>query len=258
MRPDGSTGSLLDNLQLILVQTQEPGNLGAAARAMMNMGLHRLRLVQPCDRSHPDCRALAGKAYSIVDNARSFEGWEEAVSEMSLLVATTSTRERLLERPVLTVRETARYVADRARGGDVGIVFGPERSGLSQAILSRCQILASVPSSESHPVLNLAQAVMVFCYELRLACLGQSDPPLREDPADQRQRRQMFLQLEELLTRTGFLSASQPAPIMATVRNLFRPDLSAREVRILRGVLSQLEWFLETGRQLPPERVRRK
>ncbi len=224
---------------------------------MMNMGLSRLKLVRPADPRDRRCRALAGKAYPLVEQAERFESWDEAVAGENLLVGTTSARGRLLQRPIRSARETAAEMAKQISFMRIGVIFGPERTGLNELQLARCQLLASIPARSEHHVLNLSQAVLIFGYELLLA-LGEASPRVAsETVASQQQRQQMVGQLEALLTRVGFLSTSNPDHIMSVVRNLFRPDLTAREVRILRGILSQIEWYFEEGHRLPPEELRK-
>ncbi len=253
----GPAESFLDSVSVILIEPKEPGNIGSAARAMMNMGLSRMVLVRPADTGDRQCRALAGKAYPLVENARVFEDWEEAVSEQHVLAGTTSARERSLRRPVLPVREAAGYLAERAGSRRIGLVFGPERTGLEEEQLARCQVLATIPAHPEHPVLNLAQAVLLFAYEISQAAGTVPAAAAAEPAASQRQREQMFGQAQALLTRVGFLSESNPEHIMSVLRGLARPDLSEREVRVLRGILSQTEWYLDEGHRLAPGEVRK-
>lgn len=222
------------------------------------MGLEKLKLINPRKVLNLECRKMAGHALDLVTNAATFPTFEEAVSEEGVLVAMTSGRKRALSRRLYSPREIAPIVLRYAGSQPVGLVFGPEQSGLTEAQLSRCQYLVSIPSSEKSPVLNLSQAVMLLAYEVSIAC-GEGVRRRKEPPvASQRSKEQMFQQMEEVLVQIGFLSSAQPSRIMDSIRVfLGRADLTPRDVRILRGLMRQMEWYVQEGYKLGPEGARR-
>ncbi len=245
-----------DNLTVILVEPWEPGNIGATARAMRNMGLSRLSLVKPRDPFSEACRMMAVGAYPLVEQAEIHPGFDEAAACQQVLVGTTSARGRRPPVPVRPVREVAPDLVALAASQRVGLVFGPERGGLNEEILARCRYLVTVPTDPDFPVLNLAQSVLIVAYELFLVQAHRAAqlPEL----APEQDRQALFSHLQETLLRIGFLSSSNPGHIMRALRSMFaRTDLTRREIRILRGILSQMDWFAETGRKLDPKRVRK-
>lgn len=245
------------NVTVILVEPWEPGNIGSAARAMRNTGFHRLTLVRPRDPHADACQMMAVGAYPLVQQARITDSFLDAVAEEEVLVGTTSTRGRRPRGPVRSIREAAPEIASLARSRRVGLVFGPERRGLDEEVLAACRFLVTVPTNPEFPVLNLAQAVLTVCYELSLV-EGQ-EPTLLPDLASQADREQMFEHLQETLLNIGFLSRSNPGHIMRSLRRLLaRADLTRRDIRILRGIMSQMDWYITTGRDLPSERVIKK
>jgi tRNA/rRNA methyltransferase len=248
--------AVFDNLTVILVEPWEPGNIGAAARAMRNMGLSRLRLVNPREPYSEACRMMAVGAYPLVEGAAVYSTLGEATADQQVLVGTTSARGRRPKAPVRPVREMASGLVALAATQKVGLVFGPERRGLSEEVLARCRYLVTVPTTPAFPVLNLAQSVLIVAYELFLVQAAPAAHP--PDLAPEEDRERLFGHLEQTLLRIGFLSSSNPGHIMRSLRRMFaRSDLTRREVRILRGILSQMDWFVESGRHLEPQRVRK-
>lgn len=245
----------LDNISFVLVETASGGNIGAAARAMKNMGLERLKLVNPQGYMNDECRMFAGRALSVVEASRVYSSLDEALAGENLVIGTTSARGRK-EQHVHTPRQVAPLIREHARSERVGLIFGPERIGLTDAQLARCQYQVSIPASPNYPVLNLAQAVMVLSYEIFNS--EAPGPKKVQKLATDEKRERMFQQMEEVLIEIGFLSSDNPHPIMRSIRRfLGRADLTSRDVRILRGIMSQMEWYLRRGRELPPERVRK-
>lgn len=245
-----------DNLTVILVEPWEPGNIGAAARAMRNMGLSHLSLVNPREPYSDACRMMAVGAYPIVESAAIHPTFRAAAAEQQILVGTTSARGRRPRVPVRTVREVAPELVALAATQKIGLVFGPERRGLDEDVLACCRYLVTVPTIPDFPVLNLAQSVLIVAYELFLV----RDTPAADMPdlAVEEDRERLFAHFEQTLLRIGFLSSSNPGHIMRSLRRMFaRSHLTRREIRILRGILSQMDWFTESGRHLDPQRVRK-
>jgi tRNA/rRNA methyltransferase len=246
-----------ENVSVVLVATQQPGNIGSAARAMYNMGLRRLKLVNPANRLNQECQKMAGKAIDLVLEASLHESLSEAVADDHLVVGTSSARDRKSRQKVHTPREIAPLLAEQASLHRIALVFGPERGGLTEEQLSLCQYLVSIPADIDYPVLNLAQAVLILTYELFLAS-PLSRPGEDLQLTSQEQREEMFCHIERVLLAIGFLSSENPGHIMRSIRRfLGKAELTDRDVRIVRGIMAQMEWYAREGHRLPPDKVRK-
>ncbi len=244
----------LSNISVVLVETQQAGNIGSAARAMKNMGLSRLKLVQPASLLNLECRKMAAGAIKLVSQAELYSTFEEAVAQDNLVVGTTSSRKRKVRQRLYTPRQVAPLVYTYAESNQVAIVFGPENRGLTDAQLAQCQHLVSVPAHSQQPVLNVAQTVMILGYEISTV----KDVTTRErfQLASHSQREQMFRHMEQVLSDIGFLSSQNPAHIMRAIKSLLgQADLAPRDVQIIRGILSQMDWYIQKGYRLSPEKV---
>jgi tRNA/rRNA methyltransferase len=221
---------------------------------MKNMGFQHLLIV---DGSSPvDVKAykLASGAEEILERAETFSTLNEAVAEMGCVVGTTS-RGGKARGPLISPRDLARRLVPISQKNLIGLIFGSEREGLTNPELSLCQLIVKIPSSESFPSLNLSQAVMILCYELFQAS-GESSwgaQPL----APSVQIEGMYDQMEKTLIDIGFLDSQNPQRMMKVLRKVFgRSHLDEREVRILRGILSQIDWFVKKDIQTVPGRGR--
>ena len=233
----------LDSIWIVLVRPKFHENVGSVARTMKNMGFHRLLIVQGCSPLHMKAYRLASGAEEILERAEEFFTLREALAQMGCVVGMTS-RERKESSPLLTPKALARRLVSIAEKNPVGLVFGPEREGLTNEELSLCHFVVRIPSSESFPSLNLAQAVMILCYEL-----FQSSGETEVDSAllaPVGQLEGLFDHMEEALLGIGFLDPKNPKRIMRAIRKILgRSQLDEREVRILRGIWSQMNWFLK-------------
>ncbi len=251
----------MDNINIVLVGTLYSGNIGSAARAMMNMGITDLRLVNPEEVLTEECRNMAVNAWPLVESAELFTSLGEAVSGSALVIGTTCQRGRRQKVREYNPREIASLVKNIAADSQVSVVFGPERGGLTEEELAQCQYLVNIPASPDLPTLNLAQAVLIICYEL-FTCLehevsAEVSPPDFEYPT-QEEREQMFRHMEKTLVDIGFLSSSNPSHIMLSLKRLLgRELLSKRDIKIVRGMMSRMDWYVEQGIKLPPEKIRR-
>jgi tRNA/rRNA methyltransferase len=237
----------LDSVSIILVRPRFHENIGSVARAMKNMGLNRLVVVNGCSPLHADAYKLASGAEDILERAEEFFTLREAISEMGCVVGTTSRggRER---RPDLTPEALARKLISLSMKNSIGLAFGSEKEGLTNEELSLCQLYVRIPSIGSFPSLNLAQAVMVVCYELFKASVENPEKPVQLAPAEQMER--MFEHIEKTLFRIGFLDSDNPKRIMRALRRLFgRNQMDEREVRILQGIWSQIDHRLRAGKE---------
>jgi tRNA/rRNA methyltransferase len=208
--------TFLRNISVLLVRTRQPGNIGAAARAMQNMGLGRLKLVDPVDLENAEVSRMAVGAFDLVEKASVFSTFDEAVAEENVIVGTTSVRGRRQRSKIYTVGNMARIIRDYAQAQRVCLVFGPERGGLTEAQLARCQYLASIPASLIFPTLNVAQSVLVLAYEIYK--LVETKVGETVDLVSQAEREDMYQHMEKTLVEIGFLSQSNPGHIMRSIR----------------------------------------
>lgn len=237
----------LDSISIILVRPKFHENIGSVARAMKNMGLSRLMVVHGSSPLHPNAYKLASGAEAILERAEEFFTLEEAVSEMGCVVGTTSRRGK--ERsPLLSPESLTKKLIPISLKNPIGIVFGSEKEGLTNEELSLCHLYVRIPSTESFPSLNLAQAVMVVGYELFQASIEIHKKPIQLARAEQLER--MFEHMEKTLIQIGFLDSNHPKRIMSVLRRLFgRSQMDEREVRILHGIWSQMDRYLKGGRK---------
>lgn len=246
----------LDNISILLVSPRNAGNVGAVARAMKNMGLRHLKLVDPCDPLADESVAFAVSAADLLHEAEIFRSFEDAVAEERVVIGTTSVRGRKPRTRIRSARDAAGRILSLSATQRLCIVFGPERSGLSEAQLARCQYLINIPTAPEFPTLNLAQAVLLVAYEI--FCCTDMHPESGSDLADQASLERMYSQIESTLTSIGFLSQANPGHIMRSIRRfLGRAELTPRDVRIVRGIMRQMDWYIRDGRRRDPEQVRK-
>ncbi len=257
IQTDSPADDPLGNIAIILVRPRFAGNMGAVSRAMKNMGFHRLILVSPAtDPLSLEGKMMATSAWDILQKAEIFPSLDQALSGFRWAAA-TSARQGRLRGPFVSPREISPEIITLSRSVPVAILFGPEDKGLTNEELAPCQALVSIPTHPGLASLNLAQSVMIFCYELSLARLGIQGqglpaPGQIPKPAEFQRVEGMYAHLEALLLRIGFLDPKNPKRIMHAFRRIFgRANLSDRDVAILRGVFRQLEWYA-THRTAPP------
>lgn len=239
---------MLDRVRIVLVNTSHPGNIGAAARAMKNMGLSQLVLVAP--KEHPTFEAYsrAAGADDLLGEAKVVSTLSEAL-EGCVYVTGTSARDRAVQWPLLRPKACAENTIEQSQQGDVAVVFGRERTGLSNEELELCNALVNIPSNPEYSSLNIAAAVQVLCYELRLTALNldetQDETAVpekknKEDmPASADQVEAMYHHLYQTLGDIEFFSGSNPDIVMRRLKGLFnRTHVTKREVNILRGIFS--------------------
>ena len=242
-----STKTILDagpSPVVILVRPQMGENIGAAARAMKNFGLNRLRIVDPRDGwPNPKAHAMSSRAHELLDTAILYDDTFSAVADLHCVFATTA-RAREMEKPCMTPREAVADMRQRlAQGQQLGILFGGEKAGLDNDDTTVAQTILQIPANPTFSSLNLAQAVLVICYEwftsssaAVLETTGKSEPATLDEL-------QFFeSRLEEQLQQAGFLKPPEKAPsMMRNLRNVFRrANLTDQEVRSFHGVISAL------------------
>jgi len=236
----------LKNIQIVLVRPTRPGNIGAAARAIKNMGLSTLVLVQPVDPLSSDSYTLAYGAHDVLEEAKVFKMLPLALARCRYVVGTTARTHKGYGKPA-SLMHVAPKILERAKKQRVAILFGPESSGLANDEIALCQSLVTIPTAKAHTSLNLAQAVMVVAYELTRAAASnvQSSSQPQRKIADTDQRERFYHELKEILTRIGFMKGTQGTHVLADLRRIFgRADLDAREIRILRGIIRQVRWAM--------------
>lgn len=232
---------LLANVRVVLVETSHPGNIGAAARAMKTMGLAQMFLVAPrCWPQDAAARAMASGADDVIAAARIVDTLDEALGDCVRVAASTA-RSRELGPPSLNARDAAVQLADAAGTGQVALVFGNETSGLSNEQLRRCDLLAHIPANPAYSSLNLAAAVQVFCYEMRMCHDSAIPAPAGEGdrPATRAEVEALLGHAEEALAAIGFFDPANPKRLLPRLRRLAaRARLEHEEVNILRGMLA--------------------
>ncbi len=238
----------LDSISILLVRPKFHENIGSVARAMKNMGLSRLIVVNGCSPLHPNAYKLASGAEDILERAEEFFTLREAISEMGCVVGTTS-RGGKERHPLLTPETLAKKLIPLSLKNSIGLAFGSEKEGLTSDELFLCHLYVRIPSMESFPSLNLAQAVMVVCYELFQASIEIPKQAIQLAQAEQLER--MFEHMEKTLIQIGFLDSNHPKRIIRVLRKLFgRSQMDEREVQILQGIWSQMDRYLRKGKDL--------
>ncbi|EXI78175.1 MAG: tRNA (cytidine/uridine-2'-O-)-methyltransferase TrmJ [Candidatus Accumulibacter appositus] len=248
-RPTGSysSGSALARIRVVLSHTSHPGNIGAAARAMKTMGLARLSLVNPKHFPDPQAVARAADADDILEQAQICSSLDEALAG-TVQVYALSARHRNLGPPALPAREAASDILGWAGEGEVALLFGNETAGLSNAEVQRCQRTVFIPANPDYSSLNLASAVQLLCYELRLAAFDGRPPvitravPFDSPPAPHEDIERFYQHLERVMVSSGFLDPQRPRRLLPKLRRLFgRAELERDEINILRGLLDAVE-----------------
>ncbi|MGB7802561.1 tRNA (cytosine(32)/uridine(32)-2'-O)-methyltransferase TrmJ [Buttiauxella sp.] len=246
---------MLQNVRIVLVETSHTGNMGSVARAMKTMGLTNLWLVNPLVKPDSQAIALAAGASDVIGEAKIVDTLDEALAGCSLVVG-TSARSRTLPWPMLDPRECGVKSISEAQDSPVAIVFGRERVGLTNDELQKCHYHVAIQANPEYSSLNLAMAVQILAYEVRIAWLATQEEgkeaPVVEDQTqypsvDDLER--FYGHLEQVLLKTGFIRTSHPGQIMSKLRRLYtraRPE--TQELNILRGMLSSIENEKKSGK----------
>lgn len=241
----------LDSVRIVLSRPTHPGNIGAAARAMKNMGLRRLALVAPGAFPHAEATALAGAATDILEQACVYATLTDAIAGCHLVIG-TSARERRIEWPALTPKECAERLLAGAAQGSVALVFGQERTGLTNDELDLCQYLVTIPTGQEYSSLNIASAVQILTYEIfqtsqAAAGTAAALPGTRDQPlATAGELQRLYDHFEQVMVQTGFLDPANPRLLMRRLARLFgRAELDRNELNILRGILTSIQQHIE-------------
>lgn len=255
-----ATTSSLSGMRIVLVRPSHPGNIGAAARAMKTMGLARLCLVSPERFPHAEANALAVNASDVLETATVFDSLQAALQGTALQIAFTA-RSRALSHTPLAVRDAAaeavRVAGDKGHPAQVALVFGNETYGLSNEEVMCCNRTATIPTDPASSSLNLAAAVQVAAYELRMAVLAElterAEPPEQTksgELASHEEVERFFAHLEQSIYASGFLQPDNPRRLMERMRRLFsRARLEKEEINIWRGMLAAWDVNSRKARQ---------
>jgi tRNA (cytidine32/uridine32-2'-O)-methyltransferase len=236
----------LNNIDIVMVGTTHPGNIGAAARAMHNMCVSSLVLVSPQCPVGEIAYARASGAHSILDNRRTVESLQEAVEGCNLVIA-SSARKRSLSWPEMTPQQAAEKIGGLDDSSRVALVFGREHSGLTNEELQICHSMIIIPTNPDFSSLNVASAIQLICYEIFKIDWSPPRPEPFNDQdsaATSGEIEGYFQHLEQVMTTTKFLDIENPGLLMQRLRRLYqRLALSKNEVNILRGILSSVEKY---------------
>ena len=250
----------LEHVRIVMVNTTLPANIGSALRAMKTMGLSKLVLVAPKTYPHPDIGALAAGAQDLIEQIEIVETLEQAIQDCHLVFG-TSARSRTIPWPLLDVRPAAKEALQAAsQQQNIAIVFGREDRGLTNEELALANYHLTIPVNPEYGVLNVAQAIQVICYELRMAALEQNTQQMTVVPDDhmqlkqqqsmewdeplvtQKQMEEFYPHLEKMLTEIEFLDPNNPRLLPLRLRRLFgRIQLDRMEYHLLRGIFSRVQ-----------------
>ncbi len=249
-----------DNIRVVMVNTSHPGNIGAAARAIKTMGLNRLYLVAPQEFPSDQATWRASGATDVLETAVVTETFAEAIDDCDLVIG-ASARLRRIPWPLLNPRQCGQAVAIESATRQVALVFGREDRGLTNDELQRCHYHVNIPANEAYGVLNVAAAIQIIAYEVRMALLAEGEDAAKQEPSNHAQAQQMELttvrwdermatsreleffyqHLEETLVALDFHDRDNPRQLMTRLRRLYnrsRPD--HMEINILRGMLTAI------------------
>jgi tRNA/rRNA methyltransferase len=235
----------LQNCRIVLVRPQVPGNLGATARIMRNMGLSDLVLVTPeADLHDRQARQLSTHGECLLDNARITAELGAAVADCVLVAGTTARTGKLIRGQYAPPDEIAAKLLDASVRAPVALLFGPEPTGLTDEEITRCHHLIHIPADPTYAALNLAQAVAICVYELRRAWLRQGEPSATSTPVSFAEQEKMFESLRQALEEIHFLYGPKADSLMHALRHLIgRAQPSEMEIGVLFGLARQMRWL---------------
>ena len=232
----------MDQIRIVLVRPSHPGNIGAAARAMKNMGFNQLYLVDPEDFPSAVATARASGAEDLLEQVIICDQLEQAISDCHYVITTTA-RNRSLQWDNLDARKASKQIHKQGQLGQVAVIFGPERTGLSNPEIELSHQLVHIPVSEEFSSMNLAAAVMLICYEIRMSSIAEPKSYISESEIEQSATSgqvEGFVQhLFEVMDQIGFLTNKPAERLSGRIRRLFsRSRMSQQDVNIMRGILA--------------------
>ncbi|MDN3649876.1 RNA methyltransferase [Reinekea marina] len=227
------------NIKIVLIKTWHPGNIGAVARAMKNMGLHNLTLVDPVDFPSEEATSRAGQATDILEQATVVSTLKEAIDDCTMVIG-TSARDRTIKLPSLSAESCGQQVVAEQVKGNVAIVFGRERMGLHNDEIQQCHFQLNIDANPDYPVLNLSQAVQLVCYEVfKAANTAQNEAPQESEYPLHKELALFHEHLEQTMHDIGFTNEKHPGLAFDHLKALYRRARPTRkELSILRGFLN--------------------
>ena len=233
-----------ENITIVLNKPKYPGNVGSVARCARNMGIEKISVVGNRDLAVEDMKQMATHfAAGIVARIQHFERLDEALAKFNYIVGATS-RRGSGRGPVVSPREMAERMMDISQDNEVALLFGPEDTGLSNDDLRFCHLLVTIPTSKRSKSINLSHAVMILCYEI-LAAHMEPREAFTPRLAESTELEGMYEQMKALLTKIGFLNPQNPDYWMMHIRRfLGRTSLLSKDVKIIRGICRQLDWYM--------------
>jgi len=235
---------MLDNIRVVLINTFHPGNIGAAARAMKNMGLSQLYLVQPEKFPDPEADSRAAGGQDILDNAIVVDTLEDAIGDCQLVIG-TSARDRTFNLPKLNARECGEKVVQQSSDAPIAIVFGRETMGLLNEEIRLCNFHVYIDANPEYPVLNVSQAIQLISYEIWMAknLQDKAEYPATEEEYPLHKEMELFYQhLESVLRQTSFIIPQHEGKVLEKLRRFFNRSRPERvELNMLRGILRSVE-----------------
>jgi tRNA/rRNA methyltransferase len=238
------------NWRIVLVRPRNPLNIGAAARALANFGLREMAVVAPFEPTWDEVRQSAVGGDTVIAAARAVPSLADILSDATVVIGTTTGSRRILLREVLPLPELAPWLRRRKASGRAALLFGSEKTGLSNEDMSRCHALVRIPTVPDCPSMNLGQAVAVCAYELTrsgIITVRQPDVTVhRSEPASQQALDHIFEHAVSVLDASGYFHPkSRAAMLLKLRRTLLDLNLTCNDVRVLGGVLSQVGWKLD-------------
>lgn len=237
---------MLENIRIVLINTFHPGNIGAAARAMKNMGLKQLWLVDPQEFPSPEADARAAGGIDLLENAVVVNTLEEAIADCQLVLGTSARTQRSFDLPLVDARTAATQMVAESAQGQIALVFGRETMGLHNNELQQCNLHVYIPANPEYPVLNVAQAIQLLCYELWIAAQAPVSQPAQDTYPRQREMALFYEHLEKVLRLTQFIIPQHEGKVLDKLRRYFnrsRPEKT--ELNMLRGILASVEETVE-------------
>jgi TrmH family RNA methyltransferase len=236
--------------RIVLVRPRNPLNIGAAARAMANFGFDDLVLVAPYDPVWKESRSAVGAGH-VIKSARATNSLVEALADRTLVVGTTTGKRRNLDRDLISLRDFPAWLARHRNSAPAALLFGSEKTGLSNEALSYCHALVRIPTTHQSPSMNLGQAVALCCYELARSGKAATSPASsgahHSEPADLQALDHLLLRLVDVLDASGYFTPkAREAQLLKLRRLVFDLRLTSRNARLLGGVIAQIEWRLKT------------
>lgn len=236
---------MTEKITIVLNQPQGALNVGSVCRAMMNFGLKRLIVVNPqCEFNGDQARKMALKAESILDNAGVYDNLKDALSEFNICIGTT-VRHGKYRKDFFTPDKISGFIRERYEDNSIAILFGPEDSGLSTSDLDLCQHFITIPTDEAFSSMNLSHSVSVILYEIYKVFNDDLYNRKRKKLAENSEIENLFDHMRRTLSEIEFLDPQNPDHIMRTFRKIYgRSELDKREVSILHGLMSKIDWYI--------------